>query len=58
MKSFYEEQWAEAGYGRIFYKKGKLERIKLDNIEVDIELILDILSAAYNMASGENGQFS
>ena len=54
MKSFYEGQWAEAGYGRIFYKKGKLERIKLDNIE----LILDILSAAYNMASGENGQFS
>ena len=51
--SFYEEQETEAGFGRIFYKKGELESIKLDNIEVDIGLIIDMLSAAYNMASGE-----
>ena len=51
--SFYEPQGTEAGYGRIFYKKGQLESIKLDNIEVDIELIINMLSAAYNMVSGE-----
>ena len=51
--SFYEHQGTEAGYGRIFYKKGQLESIKLDNIEVDIELIINMLSAAYNMVSGE-----
>lgn len=51
--SFYELQGTEAGYGRIFYKKGQLESIKLDNIEVDIELIINMLSAAYNMVSGE-----
>lgn len=51
--SFSEKQQEEPAYTKIFYSKGNLESIKFENIKVDFDLILSLLSEAYNISSGE-----